>query len=370
MKRNPDYPFSKEQLANFTKARDVLKTQPGFHAAQVELIDKTDEITRTNDLPSHGLPSPERLTFALALLDARAESCVKMVSDIPTQEAFMLLAHVLTRQAWEEYRGNAPIEPIPGNREMHQIVTRMRHWVRESYKRCAAAQKPPTAQDSRLPKLPGLMPSDPRNKLSYEARQRIYDAIAEAEKIQWEAEARILTDDLDSYGLASRRLRNKSNFKAAKMVMQVVRDEYQGAGLADRELRDSMDNEIDSIVNSWDLNGAQKHILTLEFASSRVVGKPPSIPKAITPIAEPVSQPKTKRRPNRIPTTVNNLAAAVRMETFIAASPLTQTDFATQAGTSDRTLRSFRATGKIRGDIFTRIAIAMGLTREELMNSK
>ncbi len=111
-----------------------------------------------------------------------------------------------------------------------------------------------------------------------------------------------------------------------------------------------------------------------ELATKRLtalVATTPQIePPPMQSILATIPPPKSKRKPTRIPTTVDNLAAALRMEAFIAASPLTQTQFAIQAETTDRTLRSFRATGKIRGDIFTRIAREMGLTREELINSK
>jgi hypothetical protein len=201
-----------------------------------------------------------------------------------------------------------------------------------------------------------------RDRLPREARDRVNAAHLEAEKIKWEAEAQIETDSLDNFGISAKRLRNKANFKGAKLVMRAVRDEFQRVGFSDDELRKAMDYEIEGAVNSLELNGAQKHLLSLEFTRpSRDASRPMARSSAT------IIPTKPKRKTTRIPTTINSLEAAARVEAFISASHLTQTQFANQAGTTDRTLRSFRATGKIRGDIFSRIAMAMGLTPAELL---
>jgi hypothetical protein len=55
------------------------------------------------------------------------------------------------------------------------------------------------------------------------------------------------------------------------------------------------------------------------------------------------------------------------METYLKSKNIGQTDFAATVGTTDRTLRSFRKTGKVRRDIFKSIAIHMGTTMEALL---
>ena len=69
----------------------------------------------------------------------------------------------------------------------------------------------------------------------------------------------------------------------------------------------------------------------------------------------------------RLPRIVNSALAATRMEDYLKARGIGQTEFATQVGTTDRTLRNFRRTGKLSRDIFDAIARGMGLTREELL---
>jgi hypothetical protein len=64
---------------------------------------------------------------------------------------------------------------------------------------------------------------------------------------------------------------------------------------------------------------------------------------------------------------VSNRDSARRMERYIKDHGMTLTEFATKAQTTDRTLRSFRNTGKIRKNIFGEIAKTMGMTKEELL---
>jgi hypothetical protein len=68
----------------------------------------------------------------------------------------------------------------------------------------------------------------------------------------------------------------------------------------------------------------------------------------------------------RLRATVSSTAAARKMEAYMESHD-GQTAFATKVGTTDRTLRSFRQTGRVRRDIFIAIAGAMGTTRDELI---
>jgi hypothetical protein len=69
----------------------------------------------------------------------------------------------------------------------------------------------------------------------------------------------------------------------------------------------------------------------------------------------------------RLRSTVHSPIAARRMETYLKSKAIGQTDFAATVGTTDRTLRSFRKTGKVRRDIFDSIATHMGTTKEALL---
>jgi hypothetical protein len=69
----------------------------------------------------------------------------------------------------------------------------------------------------------------------------------------------------------------------------------------------------------------------------------------------------------RLPSTISSPIAAARMSDHLAKNQIGQTEFANRVGTTDRTLRNFRQKGKIRRDIFDKIATEMCLTREQLL---
>ena len=69
----------------------------------------------------------------------------------------------------------------------------------------------------------------------------------------------------------------------------------------------------------------------------------------------------------RFPASITSPTAARRMEAYMESKGLGQTEFAVRADTTDRTLRAFRKTGKVRRNTFDAIAKAMGTTREALL---
>jgi DNA-binding Xre family transcriptional regulator len=77
---------------------------------------------------------------------------------------------------------------------------------------------------------------------------------------------------------------------------------------------------------------------------------------------------QTLGKPKRASSTITSLAAAQKMEAYIEKKNIGMTEFATRAGITDRTLRSFRKTGKIRRSLVEGIAKAMGITKEELLS--
>ena len=98
----------------------------------------------------------------------------------------------------------------------------------------------------------------------------------------------------------------------------------------------------------------------------------PAPPGLISSIIGKIEEPPyrdvgaTKRR--RAPSTVFSFTAARKMQDYIDAHGMGQTAFSIEAGTTDRTIRSFRATGKVRKDVFVGIAKAMGISPAELLS--
>jgi hypothetical protein len=81
--------------------------------------------------------------------------------------------------------------------------------------------------------------------------------------------------------------------------------------------------------------------------------------------AKPVNvRPPDKKR---FSGTITSPPAARKLEAFIESKGIGFTEFAIRANTTDRTIREFRKTGKVRRDIFHNIAKVMGLKPEDLL---
>jgi DNA-binding transcriptional regulator YiaG len=113
------------------------------------------------------------------------------------------------------------------------------------------------------PPLPGLVPGDPKNRLSKQARRRVARARAECDRIQWEAiataHARHLSDEKTRY------LTNQADLKGARIVLKVLAAEYVDAGLNLKDFWAAMREEIESTANSLSLYDAQRRLLEAEF---------------------------------------------------------------------------------------------------------
>lgn len=79
-------------------------------------------------------------------------------------------------------------------------------------------------------------------------------------------------------------------------------------------------------------------------------------------LTEPQAVPKSRLR-----STIYSPSAVRKMEAHLAAKGIGLTDFASSAGTTDRTLRTFRNTGRVSRIILAGIAKAMGITKDELL---
>jgi hypothetical protein len=84
----------------------------------------------------------------------------------------------------------------------------------------------------------------------------------------------------------------------------------------------------------------------------------------LSALEKPAAQSPVPRRSRG---TVNSPIAAARMRSYMDAMVMGQAEFAEKAKTTERTIRSFEKTGKVRKDIFNDIASAMGISREDLI---
>ncbi len=81
-----------------------------------------------------------------------------------------------------------------------------------------------------------------------------------------------------------------------------------------------------------------------------------SLPKPSKPTREP-----------RMSASIVSPSAARKMEAYMNAHGLDQTQFAIQAQTTDKTIRKFRQTGRVKRSILDGIASAMGVKKEDLL---
>lgn len=96
-----------------------------------------------------------------------------------------------------------------------------------------------------------------------------------------------------------------------------------------------------------------------------IIGKNPDIGPSV--IEKPNTEAKVAERPARFSPTISSPSAARKMEAYMNAKGLDQTEFSIQAKTTDKTIRKFRQTGKVKRSILVGIAAAMGISREELL---
>lgn len=73
-------------------------------------------------------------------------------------------------------------------------------------------------------------------------------------------------------------------------------------------------------------------------------------------------------KPARFSASLHRPSAAQSMEAYMKKKGLDQTEFAIQAGTTDKTIRKFRQTGTVKRSILVGIAKAMGISKDELLS--
>ena len=64
---------------------------------------------------------------------------------------------------------------------------------------------------------------------------------------------------------------------------------------------------------------------------------------------------------------MRSLIAAARVRAYMAEKGVGQTELATRAGMTDRTLRNFLKTGRLRRQNFDDLAAAIGISKEQLL---
>jgi hypothetical protein len=150
--------------------------------------------------------------------------------------------------------------------------------------------------------LPSLLPGDPENLLSVEARKRIQRTIIEADKFVWRAEVLIEKLNLDPDGRKAHLLRNEANFNKAKAALSIYRREFSRLDISERQYRQIIRDEIEAASNSLQLSAAQGRLLETEFffPEDKNLWPPPEATPQIAPLS-------TLRKTETVASQINRL---------------------------------------------------------------
>lgn len=156
------------------------------------------------------------------------------------------------------------------------------------------------------------LPLDPRHRLSETAQLRISKAYIQAQAASWEGQANIDAKHLEGDADAADFEQNQANLRAARIVLAVLFEEYQSAGLALHERRTAMQEEVEAAAYSLELHQSQQRLLELEYfypmeevnprSGAREAGRKPRGRRPTTPYPKMLraSEMKTTEgRPNR-----------------------------------------------------------------------
>jgi hypothetical protein len=119
-------------------AINLLKAHSGFPAAQVQIHDQTNALTA--NLPGQNAPflSEARIDLVVRIFDIRSSAYLGLVTDMKSQEAYMVILGEFARNAWHQYTGYA-FELLPpygttGEDAWGRIQARLSYWTHEGYK--------------------------------------------------------------------------------------------------------------------------------------------------------------------------------------------------------------------------------------------
>src|ERR1700686_5020974 len=86
-------------------AIELLKAHPSFPAAQVQIHELTEALTRDLSGQEPAFGTDARMELALRIFDIRSNAYLGLVTDMKSQEAYMTILGEFARNAWEQYTG-------------------------------------------------------------------------------------------------------------------------------------------------------------------------------------------------------------------------------------------------------------------------
>ena len=118
------------------QAIEILKTNPDFPTAQVEVHDRHAELIRNLSREQSSCGTSERMELALEILRIQAEAYLKLVVDMESQEAYMTFVDEFGRGAFQMFTGFPLEDVVPAHSDaLQRIHQRVSHWMHEGYRR-------------------------------------------------------------------------------------------------------------------------------------------------------------------------------------------------------------------------------------------
>ncbi len=129
-----------------------------FARVQVEIDEAMSSVDQNTRDPNK--TNEQRLELLLQHLDIQARAYVQLVSNIPSQNAFITLLQDLVFSTWLSYAGY-PIDGFLGsnNEQVNAVLRRAAYWRAEGYKRVAPPQSQPPGDGSIVAPRRGYRPA-------------------------------------------------------------------------------------------------------------------------------------------------------------------------------------------------------------------
>ncbi len=134
------------RLNETTRAIGVLKATPGYPTVYVRIHDALK--AHAQEIPGVvNRLTAQRRDIELMRLHIQAQAYLDLVSNRKTQDAYILVLHGLSREAWERFSG-IPMEHCATPQDLVPFQSPVAHWIAEGYKRIISREAQKSADSA------------------------------------------------------------------------------------------------------------------------------------------------------------------------------------------------------------------------------
>jgi len=388
-------------------AKALFRKHSEWSRVFAEIHDRKEAVKKShNDGKLKERFSDTWLAELLEVLDVYGRAYIQLVADRQHQEAFTHIIWDIYRDLWFAF-SQVPVEvipptspfdtPLPQQVQRDKLSSRARYWEVEGNRRLASLQDTSPAIIER-PADVGCKGMDYPLEFDSVARAKVTAAQIEATREMYGAWPSVQSDVLiagTQYTLGTGRV-----FEYIMRIFAAFANEVCVLGRAGRWSTDRIDREAREFLRLLTIEAGTKYSgradlrlpkmtdhgsITLpimdqletypawqRFQSDLLqVAKIHAQARNLgTVLATKQHNAEVQRKLIRpFPRSIHSPIAAQRMKDFMNGRGLTQPAFAEMAQTTERTIRSFGNTGKVRKSVLGGIAAAMGTTLEDILKT-